>query len=79
MPPSEIAVHAATLRDDARALDDCAERLRAVETELTAGGAAPAWLRESVAAHLAACATAAADLGTAADRLRDYAGRSTRG
>ncbi|MEW9552001.1 hypothetical protein [Nonomuraea sp. NPDC050783] len=68
-----IIAHAEALRADARALAACAERLRAIEAELTAGGGAPDWLHASVAAHLAACASAAADLETAARHLSRYA------
>ncbi|MER7365086.1 hypothetical protein [Nonomuraea wenchangensis] len=70
---AEIAAHAEVLRTDARALAACAERLRAIEAELKAGGGAPDWLHASVTAHLAACAVAAADLETAARRLSRYA------
>ncbi|MFC6896455.1 hypothetical protein ACFQGX_13595 [Nonomuraea dietziae] len=48
------------------------------------GGAAPPWLRDSVRAHLAACAMASADVAEAAAWLRRYAavtlpgGRSAR-
>ncbi|QYC40258.1 hypothetical protein Nocox_13205 [Nonomuraea coxensis DSM 45129] len=68
-----IIAHAEVLRADARALAACAERLRAVEAGLRAGGGAPDWLHASVTAHLAACATAAADLEAAARRLSRYA------
>ncbi|GAA5037549.1 hypothetical protein HNP84_003155 [Thermocatellispora tengchongensis] len=71
--PGPIARHAAVLTADSDALAEAAERLRAVEARLGASGAAPQWLHEAVAAHLAACATAAADLAEAADRLRRYA------
>ncbi|GAA3158049.1 hypothetical protein [Nonomuraea salmonea] len=65
----EISAHAETLRSDARALIACAERLRAIEAELQAGGGAPEWLHASVRAHIAACLVAAADLENAARRL----------
>ncbi|MEV7010021.1 hypothetical protein [Streptosporangium sp. NPDC051022] len=71
-----LAAHAAVLRADARALTECAERLREIEARLEAHGAAPPWLSESVGAHLAACATAAADLAEAAARLHRYGGRT---
>ncbi|MBB6346993.1 hypothetical protein ACWGH8_22455 [Nonomuraea muscovyensis] len=71
--PAVIAAHAVVLQSDARALADCAERLQAIGASLESGGEAPHWLREAVNAHLAACATAAADLTTAAARLRRYA------
>ncbi|MED7925874.1 hypothetical protein SMD20_16595 [Nonomuraea sp. LP-02] len=70
---AEIAAHAEVLRADARALAACADRLRAIEAGLKAGGGAPDWLHASVTAHLAACAAAAADLETAAERLSRYA------
>ncbi|MEU4512235.1 hypothetical protein AB0G05_22310 [Nonomuraea wenchangensis] len=70
---AEIAAHAEVLRADARALAACAERLRAIEAGLKAAGGAPGWLHASVSAHLAACAAAAADLETAAERLSRYA------
>ncbi|GAA3126599.1 hypothetical protein [Streptosporangium carneum] len=76
--PERIAVHAEVLRSDARALAECAERLRRIEADLEAGGAAPQWLRESVRAHLAACAAAATDLTEAATRMRGYAERAAR-
>lgn len=69
-----IAAHAVVLESDARALAECAERLRAIEAGLKAAGVAPPWLCQAVEAHVAACATAAADLATAAARLRRYAG-----
>ncbi|MEO3876341.1 hypothetical protein ABGB18_46900 [Nonomuraea sp. B12E4] len=68
-----IIAHAEVLRSDARALAACAERLRAIEAGLKAGGGAPHWLHASVTAHLAACAAAAADLEKAARRLSRYA------
>ncbi|MEV4577704.1 hypothetical protein AB0K16_31120 [Nonomuraea jabiensis] len=74
-----ITAHAEVLRSDARALAACAERLRAIEAGLQAGGAAPPWLHASVTAHLAACAAAAADLETAAQRLSRYADEATPG
>jgi hypothetical protein len=69
--------HADLLSGDARLLAACADRLRAVETALTATGTAPPWLHEAVSAHLIACASAAADLRTAATRLREHAQRLT--
>ncbi|MGW4423204.1 hypothetical protein [Streptosporangium sp. NPDC004631] len=74
--PEGIVGHAAVLQSDARALVECAERLRAIEAGLEAGGVAPPWLREAVNAHLAACAAAVADLAEAAARLRRYAERA---
>ncbi|NBE99047.1 hypothetical protein FE391_36260 [Nonomuraea sp. KC401] len=71
-----IAAHAQILQSDARALTDCAERLRTIGARLEADGFAPRWLREAVDAHLAACATAAADLTAAAACLRRYADRA---
>ncbi|GAA3210947.1 hypothetical protein [Nonomuraea helvata] len=68
-----IIAHAEVLRSDARALAACAERLRAIEAGLKGGGGAPHWLHASVAAHLAACAAAAADLEASAQRLSRYA------
>lgn len=76
--PDRIAAHAVVLRSDARVLAECAERLREIEASLEADGAAPQWLRESVNAHLAACAVAAADLTEAASRLHRYAERARR-
>ncbi|MEU6999787.1 hypothetical protein [Nonomuraea sp. NPDC046570] len=74
--PEGIAGHAGVLESDARALAECAERLREIEVRLEAGGAAPPWLYEAVNAHLAACAEAAADLVAASARLRTYAERA---
>ncbi|MGW0803408.1 hypothetical protein [Nonomuraea sp. NPDC002799] len=74
--PTAISAHAEVLRSDARALIACAERLRAIQDGLEADGVAPPWLCESVNAHLAACAAAAADLDRAAARLHRYAGRA---
>ncbi|GHH72700.1 hypothetical protein GCM10017673_28040 [Streptosporangium violaceochromogenes] len=71
-----IAAQAEVLWSDARALTECADRLREIEAGLEAGGAAPGWLRASVNAHLAACAEAAADLAEAAARLTHYAERT---
>ncbi|MET9342234.1 MULTISPECIES: hypothetical protein [unclassified Nonomuraea] len=68
-----IAAHAMVLQTDARALAECAERLREIEAKLEEAGAAPPWLRHSVAAHLAACVAASADLAEAAAWLRRYA------
>ncbi|MEV0236038.1 hypothetical protein [Nonomuraea sp. NPDC050786] len=68
-----IIAHAEVLRSDARALAACAERLRAIEAGLEAGGGAPHWLHASVTAHLAACAAAAADLEKSAQCLSRYA------
>ncbi|GAA3657300.1 hypothetical protein GCM10022224_020560 [Nonomuraea antimicrobica] len=68
-----ISLHAEILHADACALAACAERLRAVEAALGEGGSAPTWLRASVEYHVGACAAAAADLETAARRLRRYA------
>ncbi|MFG3441980.1 hypothetical protein ACGF0J_32445 [Nonomuraea sp. NPDC047897] len=76
--PSLITAHAAVLQSDARTLAECAERLQAIRARLEAGGCAPRWLRAAVEAHLAACATAAADLTTAATHLRRYAERAYR-
>ncbi len=76
--PESLAAHAAVLQSDARALAECAERLRQIEARLQAGGAAPQWLREAVDAHLAACAAASADLAEAAARLHRYADRARR-
>ncbi|WP_405150114.1 hypothetical protein OG589_16715 [Sphaerisporangium sp. NBC_01403] len=76
--PEAIAVHAGVLRSDALVLADCAERLRDIEARLEAEGAAPAWLRETVNAHIAACLTASADLAEAATRLDVYADRTRR-
>ncbi|MBB4918846.1 hypothetical protein [Streptosporangium saharense] len=73
--PERIAARVELLRSDVRRLADCAERLRRVEAELDAGGAAPPWLRETVRAHLEACAVAAADLAEAEARLSRYAER----
>ncbi|MEU7747784.1 hypothetical protein [Nonomuraea sp. NPDC049158] len=70
-----IAAHAALLQADIRALTDCAVRLREIEARL-ATGETPRWLREAINAHVAACATAAADLTTAAAHLRHYAERT---
>ncbi|MCF6469857.1 hypothetical protein FAF44_15865 [Nonomuraea sp. MG754425] len=72
-----ISAHADTLHADACALAACAERLRAVEAALEAGGAAPAWLRASVEYHVGACASAAADLETASRRLRRWADQAS--
>lgn len=74
--PAAIAAHAETLRSDARALADCAERLRAIEARLEEEGVAPHWLRASIQAHLTACTTAATDLATAAAHLRRCAERT---
>ncbi|MEU4545714.1 hypothetical protein [Nonomuraea dietziae] len=71
--PEDIAGHAAVLQEDALALSECAERLRAIEARLEEVGAAPPWLRDSVRAHLAACAMASADVAEAAAWLRRYA------
>ncbi|GAA3473215.1 hypothetical protein [Nonomuraea roseola] len=71
--PEDIAGHAAVLQEDALALSECAERLRAIEARLEEAGAAPPWLRDSVRAHLAACAMASADVAEAAAWLRRYA------
>ncbi|MFD1934583.1 hypothetical protein ACFSKW_24230 [Nonomuraea mangrovi] len=71
--PEVIAAHAMVLRSDARALAECAERLREIEAKLEEAGAAPPWLRQSVRAHLAACAAASADLTEAAAWLCRYA------
>ncbi|NUW32381.1 hypothetical protein HTZ77_13210 [Nonomuraea sp. SMC257] len=71
--PAPITAHAVVLETDARALAECAERLREISERLEAGGVAPRWLRHAVNAHLAACTTAAADLTTAAAHLRHYA------
>ncbi|GAA3149077.1 hypothetical protein [Nonomuraea roseoviolacea] len=71
--PASITAHAVVLETDARTLAECAERLRGITERLEAGGVAPRWLRQAVNAHLAACATAAADLATAAAHLRHYA------
>ncbi|MFI0419274.1 hypothetical protein [Spongiactinospora sp. 9N601] len=73
-----VLAHAEVLRGDVRALGECAERLRAVQERLAANGLAPQWLGESVAAHLDACAVAAADLDAAAARLTAYAARLAR-
>ncbi|MEU1880081.1 hypothetical protein ABZ470_22445 [Streptosporangium sp. NPDC020072] len=73
--PQRIAARVELLRSDVRRLADCAERLRRIEAELEEGGAAPPWLRESVRAHLDACAVAAADLTEAEVRLSRYAER----
>ncbi|MEO3884704.1 hypothetical protein [Nonomuraea sp. B5E05] len=76
--PAVIAAHAKVLQSDARALADCAERLRTIGARLEADGIAPPWLREAVNAHLAACTAAAADLSAAAAHLGGYAGRARR-
>ncbi|MEV4158720.1 hypothetical protein [Nonomuraea dietziae] len=71
--PEDIAAHAAVLQRDALVLSECVERLRAIEARLEEAGAAPPWLRDSVRAHLAACAAASADVAEAAAWLRRYA------
>jgi hypothetical protein len=76
--PGSIAVHAGVLESDARVLAECAERLRGIADRLDAYGAAPGWLRETMHAHLAACAAASGDLAAAASRLHDYADRAHR-
>lgn len=76
--PDAIAVHAGVLRSDARALVECAERLREIGIRLDEDGIAPQWLRETVAAHIAACAAASDDLAEAATRLRVHAARTRR-
>jgi hypothetical protein len=76
--PDATAVHAGVLESDARALAECAERLREIAARLGADGAAPEWLRETVNAHIAACVVASADLAGAATRLRVYLDRTGR-
>jgi predicted metal-dependent hydrolase len=76
--PGAIAAHAEVLRSDARLLAQCAERLREIGARLGGSAAAPAWLRETLDAHIAACATASADLDDAAALLGVYAGRARR-
>ncbi|MEU7897194.1 hypothetical protein AB0B45_30560 [Nonomuraea sp. NPDC049152] len=71
--PEVITAHAMVLQSDAHALAECAERLRKIEAKLEEAGAAPPWLRQSVRAHLAACAAASADLAEASAWLRRYA------
>ncbi|WP_433246108.1 hypothetical protein ACQPYK_44645 [Streptosporangium sp. CA-135522] len=76
--PEAIAAHAAVLQSDARVLAECAERLREIEARLGADGAAPPWLRETVNAHITACAVASDDLAEAAVRLHAYADHISR-
>ncbi|MEV4566199.1 hypothetical protein AB0K12_20755 [Nonomuraea sp. NPDC049419] len=70
---ADISAHVEVLRSDARALTACADRLRAIEADLEAGGGAPAWLHASVTAQVEACLAASADLENAARRLSRHA------
>ncbi|NUT10092.1 MAG: hypothetical protein HOQ38_06410 [Nonomuraea sp.] len=68
---ASAAEHAETLENDARIVTECRARLAEVLTGM--GDDAPAWLRELVAAHMAACEVASGDLAAAAGRLRRLA------
>ncbi|MDP9864806.1 MULTISPECIES: hypothetical protein [Streptosporangium] len=76
--PQAIAAHAEVLRSDARVLTECAQRLREIGAKLDGADTAPQWLRETLNAHIAACAAASDDLAGAATLLRLYADRAGR-
>ncbi|MFC4529727.1 hypothetical protein [Sphaerisporangium dianthi] len=74
--PEAVAGRAEVLRDDARVLAECAERLRDIGDRMRAEGAAPEWLRDTLDSHIRACLTASGDVAEAASRLESYAARS---